>query len=88
MKHSGKMRGRDETRRGEYMKKAPRTITRNKTGLAARTTCNKSFRSFIHAPLACELAPMRWGGAGNRTRVNKIRVARREQRVEDRVSPV
>jgi len=33
----------------QYMKKAPRTITRNKTGLAARTTCNKSFRSLNHA---------------------------------------
>lgn len=36
----------------QYMKKAPRTITRNKTGLAARTTCNKSFRLLNHAPLA------------------------------------
>lgn len=32
-----------------YMRKAPRTITRNKTGLAARTTCNKSFLSLNHA---------------------------------------
>lgn len=56
-------------------------MTRNKTGLAARTTCNKSFRSFIHAPLNL-WTRIGWD-AGNRTRVNKIRVRRREQRAED-----
>lgn len=56
----------------QYMKKAPRTITRNKTGLAARTTCNKSFRSFIHAPVPGVCS--RFMAAENRKRVNKISV--------------
>jgi len=62
----------------QYMKKAPRTITRNKTGLAARTTCNRSFRSFIYTSLN-RFTPITLGN-----RQNAWIKSGREQRPEER----